>query len=170
MADAQDLYTKFRTILLQFSKCHSLYDCSTTTPDMIRCLGKWLLYQLFNAYIWYITELLFCIDEAIKVFFATLDSTFGGIKRTVKMHLLEDHMVDWMSAHQAGCGLMGEQGAESIHAKFNSLARTYSGIKDRKLKLKNLDCSATASKKAKEIDEYMNIKSKWRHYIDIFSG
>ena len=84
------------------------------------------------------TELLFCIDEAIKVFFATLDSTFGGIKRTVKMHLLEDHMVDWMSAHQAGCGLMGEQGAESIHAKFNSLARTYSGIKDPKLKLKSM--------------------------------
>ena len=26
------------------------------------------------------------------MFFATLDSTFGGIKRTVKMHLLEDHM------------------------------------------------------------------------------
>ena len=24
--------------------------------------------------------------------FATLDSTFGGMKRTVKMHLLEDHM------------------------------------------------------------------------------
>ena len=36
--------------------------------------------------------------------FATLDSTFGGMKRTVKMHLLEDHMVDWLSKHQAGCG------------------------------------------------------------------
>ena len=43
------------------------------------------------------------------MFFATLDSTFGGIQRTVKMHLLEDHMVDWMSAHQAGCGLMGDR-------------------------------------------------------------
>ena len=72
------------------------------------------------------------------MFFATLDSTFGGMKRTLKMHLLEDHMVDWMSAHQAGCGLMGEQGAESIHAKFNSLARTYSGIRDPKLKLKSM--------------------------------
>ena len=41
--------------------------------------------------------------------FATLDSTFGGMKRTVKMHLLEDHMVDWLSKHQAGCGLMEEQ-------------------------------------------------------------
>ena len=51
---------------------------------------------------------------------ATLDSTFGVIKRTVKMHLLEDHMVEWISTHQAGCGLMGEQGAESIHAKLGN--------------------------------------------------
>ena len=70
--------------------------------------------------------------------FATLDSTFGGTKSTVKMHLLEDHMVDWLSKHQAGCGLMGEQVAESIHAKFNSLARTYSRIRDPKLKLKSI--------------------------------
>ena len=27
--------------------------------------------------------------------------------------------------HQAGCGLMGELGAESIHAKVNSSLRTY---------------------------------------------
>ena len=50
--------------------------------------------------------------------FATLVNTFGGMKRTVKMHLLEDHIMEWMSTHQAGCGLMGEQGVESIHAKF----------------------------------------------------
>ena len=34
-------------------------------------------------------------------------------------------MLEWVSTHLAGCGLMGEQGAESIHAKFNSLKRTY---------------------------------------------
>ena len=45
------------------------------------------------------------------------------------MHILEDHMLEWVSTHLAGCGLMGEQGAESIHAKFNSLKRTYSGIR-----------------------------------------
>ena len=66
------------------------------------------------------------------------DSTFGVIKRTVKMHLLEDHMVEWISTHQAGCGLMGEQGAESIHAKFNSLIRTYSGIRNSTAKLKSI--------------------------------
>ena len=68
--------------------------------------------------------------------FATLDSTFGGMKRTVKMYLLEDHIhgglvvstPSWLWLK------MGEQGAEPIHGKLNSLARTYSGIRDPKLK------------------------------------
>ena len=46
--------------------------------------------------------------------------------RTLKMHILEDHMLEWLSMHQEDCGLMGEQGAESIHAKFNSSLRTNS--------------------------------------------
>ena len=54
------------------------------------------------------------------------------------MHLLEDHMVEWISSHQAGYDLMGEQGAESIHAKFNSLIRTYSGIRNPTAKLKSI--------------------------------
>ena len=33
---------------------------------------------------------------------------------------------------------MGEQGAESIHAKFNSLIRTYSGIRNPTAKLKSI--------------------------------
>ena len=115
IADAQELYIKFRSIFLQFSKYHPLYDCTTISPDMIKCLGKCLLYQFLNAQ--GVSFFNICIDEAIKILFATLDCTFGGMKRTVKMYLLADHM----STHQAGCGLMGEQEAESIHAKFTSL-------------------------------------------------
>ena len=37
-----------------------------------------------------------------------------------------------------GFGLLGEQGAESIHASFNSLQRTYSGIPDRLQQLKQI--------------------------------
>ncbi len=38
---------------------------------------------------------------------------------TPKMHMLEKHVVDWLDEWQVGIGLMGEQGAESIHAYFN---------------------------------------------------
>ena len=37
-----------------------------------------------------------------------------------------------------GFGLLGEQGAESIHAYFNSLKRTYSGIPDKLQRLKQI--------------------------------
>ena len=47
-------------------------------------------------------------------------------------------MLEWVSTHLAGCGLMGEQGAESIHAKFNSLKRTYSGIRNPIARLKSI--------------------------------
>ena len=47
-----------------------------------------------------------------------------------KMHILEDHVVPWMRRWKVGSGVMGEQGAESIHAHINQLERTYQGIPD----------------------------------------
>ena len=48
-----------------------------------------------------------------------------------KMHILEEHVAPWIEKWRVGFGLMGEQGAESIHAYFNSLARTYHSIPDK---------------------------------------
>ena len=45
-----------------------------------------------------------------------------------KMHILEDHVVEWMKRWKIGAGLMGEQGAESIHAHIGRLETTYCGI------------------------------------------
>ena len=44
---------------------------------------------------------------------------------TPKLHMLEEHLVPWLQRWRVGFGLLGEQGAESIHARFNSLKRTY---------------------------------------------
>ena len=38
------------------------------------------------------------------------------------MHILEMHIIEWMSTYNAGLGLMGEQGTEAIS---NKLYRTY---------------------------------------------
>ena len=86
----------------------------------------------------YLDQTVIFIGHATKSFFATFDREFQGIGRTVKMHILECHTVEWLSQHQAGCGLMGGQGAESIHAKFNSLKRTYCGIRNPLDKLKSI--------------------------------
>ena len=53
----------------------------------------------------------------------------------IKMHMVEDHAMQW-SILDVGFGLLGEQGAESIHAKFNNLARAYSAIKGKVHQLK----------------------------------
>ena len=42
--------------------------------------------------------------------------------------MLEDHTMEWVRARNVGFGLLGEQGAESIHARFNSLGRTYASV------------------------------------------
>ena len=45
-----------------------------------------------------------------------------------KLHMLESHAADFMESWQAGHGIYGEHGAESIHKVFNTLKRTYCSI------------------------------------------
>ena len=52
--------------------------------------------------------------------------------------MLEDHIVPWIKTWKTGCGLMGEQGAESLHAQFNSMERAYNNMRDRVERLKVL--------------------------------
>ena len=65
-------------------------------------------------------------------------TTFPTATVTPKLHMLEKHVVPWLKKWKVGFGLLGEQGAESIHAYFNSLGRTYAGIPDPLKKLKQM--------------------------------
>jgi hypothetical protein len=47
-----------------------------------------------------------------------------------KMHVMEDHTIPWLRKYHVGAGLMGERGAESIHARIMKLERDCRGIKD----------------------------------------
>ena len=42
-------------------------------------------------------------------------TTFPHASVTPKLHLLEEHMMERIHKWKAGFGLIGEQGAESIH-------------------------------------------------------
>ena len=53
--------------------------------------------------------------------------TFPSATVLTKMHLLEVHTVTW----QKHVGLIGEQGAESIHASINCIKKSYSNVADR---------------------------------------
>ena len=64
-------------------------------------------------------------------------NTYPEATVPLKMHLLEDHAVQWANTYHVGFGLLGEQGAESIHAKFNRLGSVFAPIRDR---VENLLC------------------------------
>lgn len=64
--------------------------------------------------------------------------TFPDATVTPMLHMLEEHRLPWLRRWMVGFGLLGEQDAESIHAYFNSLKRTYCGIPDRVQRLKQM--------------------------------
>jgi hypothetical protein len=52
--------------------------------------------------------------------------TYPHATVTPKLHLLEDHMAPWIRKWGGvGFGVMGEQGAESIHAEFNKIEQRH---------------------------------------------
>ena len=55
-----------------------------------------------------------------------------------KMHMLEDHILDFIRQWNVGIGFYGEQGGESIHAEFNNLSRIYKAVKPATKRLKSM--------------------------------
>ena len=75
--------------------------------------------------IWQITLL---AETNIKLFLHHYRAVFPTASIIPKMHILEDHVVPWMQQWHVASGLMGEQGAEQIHAHIQRLEQTYSGV------------------------------------------
>ncbi len=73
----------------------------------------------------------------VEEFMAYYRKEFPKATVTPKLHIL-DHMVPWLQRCKVGFGLLDEQGAESIHAKFNSLKDTYLTMPDKLARLKHL--------------------------------
>ena len=62
--------------------------------------------------------------------------TFPEASVTPKLHLLEDHVLEFLGQWRVGFGMLGEQGAESIHAAYNNLKRVYANVHDREEQLR----------------------------------
>ena len=77
-------------------------------------------------------------EKAIDGFLSYYRSTFPSSSVLPKMHILEDHVIPWVKTWKVGCGFMGEQGAESLHARFNYIEMAYNNMRDRVERLKVL--------------------------------
>lgn len=75
--------------------------------------------------------LLVSTETNIKDFMAMYRKEFPWATVLPKMHVMEDHVIPWCRRFRLGAGLMGEQGAESIHARIMKLERDYRGIRDK---------------------------------------
>eukprot|EP00731_Ephydatia_muelleri_P030963 Em0022g477a len=87
---------------LKFAKCHSIYDQSFIDEAQVHEL-----------------------EQSVQEFMEFFRTNFPKGTIPIKMHMVEDHAVQWARSTHVGFGLLGEQGAESIHAKFNNLARKF---------------------------------------------
>ena len=70
----------------------------------------------------------FTTDSSIKAFMKFYKSNFKDASITPKMHMMEMHLSTQVKQWKFVMGFLGEQGAESIHASFNSIERAYAGI------------------------------------------
>ena len=52
-----------------------------------------------------------------------------------KLHMLEDHVADFIRKWGVGLGFYGEQGGESLHNELNKLYKTYCGMKPNSRRL-----------------------------------
>ncbi len=72
---------------------------------------------------------LFHLTECdIKDFMEFYRKQFPRATILPKLHIMEEHVVPWVKRWCVGAGLMGEQGAKSIHAHFKRLERIHLGI------------------------------------------
>ncbi len=64
------------------------------------------------------------VESEIDAFLLFYRSSFPHATITPKLHMVEDHIVNFIRRWRVGLGMLGEQGAESIHARFNQFERT----------------------------------------------
>ena len=69
------------------------------------------------------------LDISIKDLLTYYRKEFPNASITIKLHLLEEHVLQFISKWRIGLGIYGEQGGESIHPEFNGLRSTYASVK-----------------------------------------
>ena len=149
LEDAKIIGTKFRQAFGLFSCCHLVYDSSeflddttinelgTHAPSHTTCdLHDICIYMYMYMYTCIHTKSYHSAEINIDRFLTHYRETFPEASVTPKFHMLEDHAVPFLRRWRVGFGFHGEQGAESLHATFNKISRSYTAIRDRVERLK----------------------------------
>ena len=106
ITDAETIEYKYKLINSKFSKIHSLIGHGNPIPK----------------------ESLPEIQEAISSYLTEFRTHFPG-RITPKLHILEDHIEEWIKRWGFGMARHGEQGGESAHREFNRLTSNMSNFR-----------------------------------------
>lgn len=80
----------------------------------------------------------FYSEQSIDELMAYYRLTWPKETVTPKLHLLEDHAVEFLRKWNLAFGIYGEQGAESLHATFNQMKINYRSMYPATRRLKAL--------------------------------
>uniref|UniRef100_A0A7M5XJ63 Uncharacterized protein n=1 Tax=Clytia hemisphaerica TaxID=252671 RepID=A0A7M5XJ63_9CNID len=106
--DSLKLNKSFKTLFGLYSKCHhAINRADRISPNELNSLQN-------------------DIDELLAFF----RRNFQSETITPKLHLLEDHAVNFMEKWGSSFGIYGEQGADSIHKTFNEMKTKYHSMKN----------------------------------------
>ena len=65
-----------------------------------------------------------CFKAQLTLLYAT-----QGVPITTKLHMMADHVIEWVSKHGRALGEEGEQAVEAVHASFDALWHSFT-VKD----------------------------------------
>ncbi len=126
--------SKFALAFEHFGECHRGYNSSVCMKEKdIDALGKFKYTMPVILKLIYIN---ISAETNIRTFLKFYRENFPKASILPKMHILEDHVIPWMRRWKVGAGLMGEQGAESIHAHMMKLERVYQSMPNELDRLK----------------------------------
>lgn len=127
-SEAEELAREFTQLFGLFQACHGIYYSRHQLKDeeikpFCKSIGGVSKTRVICT--------LFSTGSNIKLFMSFYRSHFPEATVLPKMHMLENHMIPWLEQMHVGMGLMGEQGAESIHAAFNHTERQYTNMPEK---------------------------------------
>ncbi|XP_057300002.1 uncharacterized protein LOC130630499 [Hydractinia symbiolongicarpus] len=105
--EAIGICVKFKKLFWYYAQCHALMNSREKFDE-----------KMLND-----------LETAIENFMNFYRKTWPDASITPKLHMLENHAIDFVRRWGTAFGFYGEQGAESIHPTFNKLMATYCQMK-----------------------------------------
>ena len=133
-------------VYLNIQNTNDVYDCTMAKCELFKLLLKKYAkcHVMMNSARLITENEIISLQNNINEFMMYLRCNWPNVSINPKLHMLEDHVIPFISRWHVGCDFYGEQ--ESIHASINKMKGRYSSIKkdpDRLKYIMNCHLSST---------------------------